>query len=254
MSAVLGTRRYGYIRDTHDTRDFLYRTRYGIEQRPPIVDLRPECPPVRDQGPASACTGFATTGALAFDRIKQNLPAFPYSELFPYYNARVQEEAQITDDGATLRDVIRSAVKQGVCSELMWPYDIAQVNAQPPQACYQQALQHKTLQYMRLKQELLLIRGCLAEGYPFVAGITVYESFESNVVAQNGIVPMPAQGEQKLGGHAVLCCGYRDDEQMFICQNSWSAQWGDKGFFYLPYSYLLSRKLAGDFWTVRTVQ
>ena len=57
------------------------------------------------------------------------------------------------------------------------------------------------------------MKGCLAAGYPFVFGFTVYESFESQAVAKTGDVPMPRPGEQVLGGHAVLAVGYDDAQR-----------------------------------------
>jgi len=97
------------------------------------------------------------------------------------------------------------------------------------------------------------MKGCLAEGYPFVFGFTVYESFMSQAVAQSGEVSMPTTGERLEGGHAVLAVGYDDSPRTFIVRNSWRAGWGDKGYFYMPYAYLQDNNLADDFWTVRSV-
>jgi C1A family cysteine protease len=96
------------------------------------------------------------------------------------------------------------------------------------------------------------MKACLASGYPIIFGFTVYESFESQQVANTGIVPMPGHHESVLGGHAVLCVGYDDSTQRFIVRNSWGDSWGDKGACYMPYAYLLSRSLASDFWTIKT--
>ena len=71
---------------------------------------------------------------------------------------------------------------------------------------------------------------------------------------QNGKVPLPGKDELSIGGHAVLATGYDDRRQHFIVMNSWSAAWGDKGYFYLPYAYATSDGLADDFWTVRVVE
>jgi C1A family cysteine protease len=109
-------------------------------------------------------------------------------------------------------------------------------------------------------RSLAQMKGCLAAGFPFVMGFTVYESFESDQVAQTGIVPMPSHYEQVLGGHAVLCCGFDDASQRFYVQNSWGTEWGmsrtpgsaDRGFFTMPYAYLLSSSLSSDFWTIRS--
>jgi C1A family cysteine protease len=97
------------------------------------------------------------------------------------------------------------------------------------------------------------MQACLASGYPFVLGFSVYQSFESQEVAQTGIVSMPQKGEQLLGGHAVLCVGYRNDVKRFIVRNSWSDSWGIKGYFEMPYEYLLDKQISGDFWVVKTV-
>ena len=81
-----------------------------------------------------------------------------------------------------------------------------------------------------------------------VVGIQVYESFESDAVAENGIVSMPTPKENCLGGHAVCIVGYDDTKQWFILRNSWGSQWGDGGYFYLPYEYITSPFLASDLW------
>jgi C1A family cysteine protease len=97
------------------------------------------------------------------------------------------------------------------------------------------------------------MRGCLAAGYPFVFGFTVYESFESQDMAHSGVLQMPQPDEQVLGGHAVLAVGYDDASQRFIVRNSWGDTWGQAGYFTMPYAYLTTRGLASDFWTMRIV-
>jgi len=94
----------------------------------------------------------------------------------------------------------------------------------------------------------------LAEGYPFVFGFTVYESFESPEVAKTGIVPMPNPNtEQQVGGHAVVAVGYDDSQQRFIVRNSWGAAWGLAGYCTMPYAYLTDHQYSSDFWTIRGV-
>ena len=107
--------------------------------------------------------------------------------------------------------------------------------------------------YQRVTQLLNQLKGCLAHGNPFVFGIAVYASFESDQVAQTGQVPMPAPGEQLLGGHAIMAVGYDDSTQRFTVRNSWGSGWGMSGYFTLPYAYLISRGLSSDFWTLLTV-
>src|SRR5947199_202642 len=108
----------------------------------------------------------------------------------------------------------------------------------PPKPAYQEALTHQSLVYRRITNRLHQMQGCLAQGYPFVFGFTVYESFESEQVAKTGKVPLPPRSEQVLGGHAVLAVGYNDANQSFIVRNSWGPDWGMKGYFTMPYGYL----------------
>jgi C1A family cysteine protease len=108
-----------------------------------------------------------------------------------------------------IRDGIKSISKQGVCAETLWPYNIAKFTKKPPARCFTAAMKNTATAYQRVAQTLDDMRGCLAAGYPFVFGFSVYESFESQEVANTGILNMPSH-EKSLGGHAVLCCGYDD--------------------------------------------
>jgi C1A family cysteine protease len=247
--------RYGWIPDLPDARDRLYAAPMAVMAAlPHRMDLRPHCPPVYDQGQLGSCTANAIGGAIQFDRMKQNLtPNYVPSRLFIYYNERAIEGTISTDSGAQIRDGIKSVARQGACPEPDWPYDIAKFADRPPRLDYQEALQDRAVSYTRLVQNANLLKGCLASGYPFVYGFTVYESFESAEVARTGVVPMPSPGEAVLGGHAVLAVGYDDATQRFIVRNSWGNQWGMAGYFTMPYAYVTDPNLAADLWTIRLV-
>jgi C1A family cysteine protease len=237
-----------------------------IEQIAASTDLRDQCPEVYDQGRIGSCTANAIAGALEFDMMKQGLTAYTPSRLFIYYNERAIEGTVGSDAGAQIRDGIKSVASQGDCPESEWPYDDtpadhttgifprgAKAATQPPQSSYDDAIKHKALNYQSIDQNLADMKGCLSSGYPFVFGFTVYGSFESDDVAHTGNVPMPGADEQVVGGHAVLAVGYDDGEGRFICRNSWGSEWGDAGYFYMPYAYLLDDNLSDDFWTIRLV-
>src|ERR1700674_4272939 len=213
--------RYGWIPDLPDDRDHLYAAPPAfLSALPPHADLRAQCPGVYDQGQLGSCTANAIGGAIEFDRLKQSLPDFVPSRLFIYYNERVIEGTVNSDSGAQIRDGIKTVASQGVCPEPEWPYDIAKFAQKPSAQAYSDAVTDRAISYQSLVQDLNQMKGCLASGYPFVFGFTVYESFESAAVAQSGHAPMPGSGERVIGGHAVMAVGYDDASQRFLVRNS----------------------------------
>jgi C1A family cysteine protease len=249
-------KRYGWIPDLPDRRDRIFAApAAALRALPPRVDLRPGCGAVYDQGDLGSCTANAIAAALEFDQTKQAQPdVFTPSRLFIYYNERVIEGTIDEDAGAMLRDGIKSVAKQGAPHESLWPYRIPRFRTRPATAAYNDGEAHQALVYQRLIQSTDQLKGCLAEGYPFVFGFSVYESFEAGEVARTGRVPMPRRGEALLGGHAVLAVGYDDPQQRFLVRNSWGSGWGRSGYFTMPYHYLLSDGLSDDFWTIRMVE
>jgi C1A family cysteine protease len=245
---------YGWIPDLPDQRDHLYSAPLRqLASLPVCVDLTSLCPAVYDQGQLGSCTANAIGAAVEFDRMKQGLPDFVPSRLFIYWNERNMEGTVDSDSGAQIRDGIKSVAKDGVCPETDWPYDIGSFTEKPSEQAYCDAKLDRAVSYQRLTQNLTQMKGCLASGFPFVFGFTVYESFESDQVATSGHAPMPAPGEQSIGGHAVTAVGYDDTNQWLTVRNSWGDGWGMHGYFTLPYAYVTQSSLAADFWTIRLV-
>jgi C1A family cysteine protease len=245
---------YGWKAGNPSQDDFRFLARpETIASLPPLVDLRPHCPAPYDQGQLGSCTANAIAGAIEYDQIKQGITEATPSRLQIYWNERYMEGGLANtrqDAGAIIKDGVKSVHKQGACPESMWPYDISKFTKKPTADCYKVARSHKITSYMRVARDLNQIRACLVDS-PVIIGFTVYASFESQEVADTGMMPMPQPGEQELGGHAVLVVGYRDSDQRFIVRNSWG-DWGDKGHFYMPYGYLLRSDLSSDFWTIRS--
>jgi C1A family cysteine protease len=245
---------YGWTPDLPDARDLQFAVAPEVVKKlPPKVDLREQCPPVYDQGQLGSCTANAIGGALEFDQMKQKEHEFVPSRLFIYYCEREIENTVDSDSGAQLRDGIKSVNAVGAPPETDWPYEIAKFRDKPPAKAYDDAKLAQAVEYKRIQRSLDDMKGCLAEGFPFVFGFTVYESFESDEVTKTGVAPMPAKGETLMGGHAVLAVGYDDSEERLLVRNSWSEGWGMKGYFTLPYGYLTERALSSDFWSIRSV-
>ena len=201
------------------------------------------------------CTANAIAGAMEFDAKKQGMEeVFTPSRLFLYYNERLMEGTEGKDVGAAIRDGIKSIVKQGDCPEHHWPYDSKLVTQKPHGGCYSQARSFKAIEYQKIGRDLDHMRACLASGYPFVFGIRVFTSFQGNAVHDSGHLKMPRKGEKTIGLHAVVACGYDDKNRWFIVRNSWGSGWGMKGYYTMPYEYLMDSKISHDFWTIRVVR
>jgi C1A family cysteine protease len=276
---------FGWIKGLPDIRDLIYEPgrlslnhnqgiveedaelrRMATIQQPRKVDLRDKYDkkyPIMDQGDLGSCTAFAIGSLLTYNNIKQDaedtnptndIDSFTPSHLFIYYNERVMINTVNSDSGAIIRDGIKSVVKQGVCRESYWPYQIEKFTQRPSLDAYQEALKHQAILYFRINNyNITNLKAVLVEGYPFVFGFSVYTSFMSSQVARTGLVPMPKTQENLLGGHAVICVGYDDNKRVFICRNQWG-NWGDKGYFYMPYNYLTSNNLVSDFWVIKKVE
>lgn len=247
-------RKYGWKPDLPDKRDLYHSFNTNIIV-PKNCDLRPGMPPIYDQGHLGSCTANAVAAAYEYDEIRQNeTDIFTPSRLFIYYNERKMEGTVPYDSGATIRDSIKTIYNDGVVSEEMWPYNIENFTTEPSVECYENAKLHKCVSYKRVEQDFTDLQECLTLGLPVVFGMTVYESFESQTVQETGIMPMPKKGEKILGGHALCLCGIDTIKERFIVRNSWGENWGDKGYFYMPYEYLLDEQYCRDFWTVLKVQ
>ena len=245
---------FGWVPDLPDHRDKLYSSIAAPPKKlPSKVDLRAGCSPVEDQGALGSCTANALVGNLEFLEKKAGHTVTDLSRLFIYYNERAMEGTINEDAGAAIRDGIKSLVKLGVCNEENWQYIITKFQQKPSATCYKQAADHQVNSYHRILS-LQEMQQCLAEGYPFVFGFTVYTAFESDSVAKSGRLNLPKPGEKVLGGHAVCAVGYDDSTKRVLVRNSWGADWGKGGYFTMPYAYISDNNLADDFWTIRAFE
>lgn len=244
---------YGWRPDAPDHRDLHYGAVLHAQEQLPIpdqADLRPFMPPIQDQGDLGSCTAHAAVAVLEHNVIVQKQPLVNRSRLFAYYNARSAEGGQGADGGATLRDMVSGLNNFGICDETVWPYDPSQVLVKPTSDCFNAAVPNRIRLYARLNtlDDMLM---CLAAGFPFIFGFTVYDSFESDAVAASGILNLPNSTEEAVGGHAVCAVGYDRPSGRLIVRNSWSDTWGQQGHFTIPFAYVTNRNLSDDFWTIR---
>jgi C1A family cysteine protease len=240
---------YNLKKQEVDNRDYQLKNVINLHSSvklPKQVDLRSQCAPVFDQGELGSCTA----NAGVFARMFLSKETAVLSRLFQYYNERVIENDVDQDGGAQMRDIGKAMQQYGICTENDMPYDISKFKDMPTSEAYSNALLNKIATYYSVPDIDGIKQVVALKQQPVLIGISVYSSFESDKVAATGIVPIPKKSEKLLGGHAVAIVGYDDTKKRFIVRNSWGEGWGDKGYFYLPYSFF-TKGYASDFWVLQ---
>src|SRR4051794_26790972 len=225
------------------------------EELPPSVDLRPGLTPVENQGDTNSCVANAVAGAYEFLAKQHTGDDYDVSRMFIYYNARSLESDAVEDEGTSISDAIDSLKKFGAPAERTWPFEQRHVNKKPGRSAYEEAAGFLVENFEEVPTELEIWKHCLAEGRPIIFGLTLFNSFDN---ARRGKVPEPTSKEKQRGEHgkhAMLCVGYSDADELFIIRNSWGEDWGDAGYCYIPYDYVMNEEFnSGDSWVIRRLE
>ncbi len=278
MMDMMRKRGMGWIPDYPDFRDYTEKTDevksvlgptgvLKVKSQSISVDLREWCSPVEDQGALGSCTAHAGAGVIEYYERKSFGRHMDASRLFLYKVTRNLMKMK-GDTGAYLRNTMGAMVLFGVPPEEYWPYreDEKEFDQEPPAFCYAFAQNYQTVKYFRhdppgTKAEEILgkVKGHLSKGHPAMFGFTVYNSIEQ--AEKTGRIPFPSPKEKIEGGHAIVAVGYDDKMKIknkygkietsgaLLIRNSWGKGWGEEGYGWLPYDYVL-KGLAEDFWSV----
>ena len=232
---------------------------------PTSIDLKRWCSPIEQQGALGSCTANAGVGLVEYYERRAFGRHIDASRLFLYKVTRNLLH-WTGDTGAFLRTTMAAMVLFGVPPEEYWAYIIIDFDKEPSSFCYAFAQDYQAIQYFRLDppsipRDLLLkrIKSLLAVGLPSMFGFTVFDSIGQ--AGDDGKIPFPCPEERILGGHAIMAVGFDDKIKIkndncklettgaLLIRNSWGIGWGDKGYGWLPYKYIL-RGLAIDWWSL----
>lgn len=243
----------GACRDDGDDGDIdkrPFRATLASSRLPERVDLRPWMTPVEEQGSIGSCTANALVAALEYLVFRERGQHVDLSRLFVYFNQRLWDDRVREDTGASLVSGIRVLSRVGVPREASWPYQKDLFAVQPPEPVFREASQHRAVDWWSVPVDGDAMRGCLAAGFPVAFGTRVTESFVKT--PPSGMCGMPAGADDpRHGRHALLLVGYDDARRVFVVKNSWGDDWGDRGYVYMPYDYVLDPRLTQSGWAIR---
>jgi C1A family cysteine protease len=241
----------------------------NLKAMPAAVDLRAWCSPIENQKRLGSCTAHAAVGVVEYFQRRAYGKHIDGSRLFVYKTTR--NLMQVTGDtGAWLRNTMGALRLCGVPDEKYWPYTdaVPDFDKEPPSFVYAVADNYEALSYFchdplgtnpSGADVLASVKKYLAAGIPSMFGFWGFPSFDACDV--KGSIPYPCPGERAQWGHAIVAVGYDDNKKIkntqcnktttgaLLIRNSWGTTWGDKGYGWLPYDYVLS-KLALDFWSL----
>lgn len=231
------------------------------------IDLREWCSPIENQLELGACTAHAAAGIVEYFEKRAFGKHIDASRLFLYKTTRNLMQVS-GDTGAWLRETMGALVLCGVPDEKYWPYKVKDFDKEPSGFVYALAENYSTVKFFchdsqgsdtPAPEVLTSVKSYLSAGVPSMFGFWGFQSFEDS--DQPGDIPYPCKGENALWGHAVMAVGYDDDRKItnlkcktetkgaLLIRNSWGKGWGDNGYGWLPYEYVLNG-LALDFWSV----
>jgi len=202
-----------------DHRDFMVESIFPDDVTlPEVYDLRPQMQPIRDQGQEGSCS--AQTAAAMKEW--QELVDVKFNEYMSpqfVYNLRPDQQ----EEGMTPRDTMDILLKIGIVPEKLYSYGTFTPISDELK---KEAELYKIQGYAQVNTLDSLKKAIFANG-PTYTAFPVYNSEKMEFWKQD------YQNQQALGGHAVPCVGWLKD--CFIIRNSWTAQWGDRGYCYFKF-------------------
>ena len=212
----------------------------------PAVDLREWASPVEEQRQLGSCTAQAIVGAYEL-LMNMHYPdqSVDLSRLFLYYNARKISGDIDEDIGAYISTGIDAVETYGICREGLWPYDADKFKVEPSARAYFDARRRSISNVYEVTSHDMII-DMLDSQRPVVVGVAVYSGF--NTISNRATtLAMPGRAEEPNGSHAMCIVGYDNAKQLFLVRNSFGDDWGELGYFWIPYAY--ADENFSDMWT-----
>jgi C1A family cysteine protease/uncharacterized membrane-anchored protein YhcB (DUF1043 family) len=210
------------------------------------IDMRSGFAAIRSQGQIGACTTFASTSAMEY-MIGDCSDETRLSPRFIYYNVVQRDEnGNPIDKGSSYYDVLHWLAEKGTCYEQYAPYSETTIWEKPSEEAEADAKNHLALVSKNVKVDHDYIKKALTEGYPVCISLRLFDGFGSNM---GGFIFRPTEEEianPEEHWHAMVIVGYSKEAPVYIVRNSWGTDFGDKGYCYVPFSYVGDTRICRE--------
>lgn len=225
---------------------------------PKSVDLRKNFSYIKDQGDIGSCTTFALASIFEYILGKNQKLDADLSERYLYYNTRIEAlkregrpDNSLVEVGTSFFDAIKALQTDGICKEALCQYAKTEaINEKPSDAAYEDGRTRLVTEAMNVQLKEDDIKSALNDGYPVAISVRVFSTFGN---PDHGFISLPDEGEVNQAdidgiesNHAMVICGYSDENKVFVVRNSWGTSFGDKGYCFMPYSYITDEHLTNQ--------
>ena len=203
---------------------------------PASIDYTDKMSPVGNQFSEGTCVGFACVDGLREYQEEEEWKRYiDLSVRYVYANAKKIDDWP-NEEGTSIRYAMKILSDKGVCPEDCWRY-IPNVSGNPCDKADELAVPYQIDGYWRIDAEDMVqaMKEALVANGPFTASFVVFDGINH---PNNGVVPMPGENENYIGGHALCIVGYDDTKKLFKFKNSWGRLWGESGYGYFHYDYI----------------
>lgn len=212
-------------------------------------DIRSRFSDIRNQGNQGSCVSFSLVSIVEY-YLNSVTQKNDLSEAFLYYNAREISNDTESDNGVSIEHAIQALKSNGVCLEELCPYSESIFNRKPSDIAYEDGRQRCIETAERINNDITAIKSAISEGLPVIGSFRIFQSLEDN---SDGFVLLPTEEElgEEAKYHAMVICGYNDVNKYFIVRNSWGKKFGNKGYCYIPYSYVRNNELTRNLFIIK---
>ncbi len=253
------SRNFGYLKDLADKRDLLASVKFKAMASAPVTySIREFVVEILDQDGVGSCVAEALCQAIRMvdkRNYPNTVPALT-SRWWTYWHARNQNGWAKIDSGTYPRTAIKVLNLLGRPPESAWPHIVSDAASdhptwakKPPPDVNIAAIDKRKASYVRIDAagtgRIEPIRQSISAKKPVIFGTAVGYSFLESRGQTTNI--QPPKNEGIAGGHAMVGVAY-DATGLWVA-NSWTANWRDRGFAHLSWSYL-AWESTGDLWSI----